>query len=83
MKTDHSNLKRARNPMPGFVRQELIARDLMADFENRPAYQQNDYIGWITRAKRQETRTKRIQQMLDELRAGNIYMKMDWHGRKT
>ena len=33
----------------------------------RPPYQRNDYIGWITRAKRKETRRRRLDQMLDEL----------------
>tara|TARA_B100001245_G_C22515934_1_gene260348 strand:+ start:333 stop:512 length:180 start_codon:yes stop_codon:yes gene_type:complete len=47
-----------------------------SDYESRPAYQQNDYIGWIERAKRQETKEKRLQQMVDELKAGDVYMKM-------
>ena len=47
-----------------------------SDYESRPAYQQNDYIGWIERAKRQETKEKRLQQMVDELKAGGVYMKM-------
>ena len=47
-----------------------------SDYESRPAYQQNDYIGWIERAKRQETKEKRFQQMVDELKAGGVYMKM-------
>lgn len=41
--------------MPGFVRNALKARGLMAAFRERPAYQQNDYIGWINRARRRET----------------------------
>ena len=55
---------------------------LMDAYRQRPPYQQNDYIGWITRAKRDETRQKRLTQMLDELRAGDVYMKMDWHPRR-
>lgn len=43
----------------------------------RPAYQQNDYIGWITRAKRQETKEKRLRQMLEELEIGGVYMNME------
>jgi uncharacterized protein YdeI (YjbR/CyaY-like superfamily) len=69
--------------MPDYVEAALVESGLMERYRERPPYQQNDYIGWITRAKRPDTRTKRIQQMLDELRAGNLYMKMDWHGRKT
>ena len=41
-----------------------------------PPYQRNDYIGWIAGAKREETRRKRLSQMLDELRGGDRYMKM-------
>ena len=43
-----------------------------------PAFQRNDYLGWIARAKRPETRAKRLAQMLDELRDGTTYMKMRW-----
>ncbi|WP_367281804.1 YdeI/OmpD-associated family protein [Ilumatobacter sp.] len=63
--------------MPPDVLAELEARDLVEDYRARPAYQQNDYLGWIERAKRPETRRKRLDQMLDELEAGGVYMKMD------
>jgi len=76
MSTDYTNLKRSRHPMPDFVKQALAERDLLAAYKERPAYQQNDYIGWITRAKRPETKEKRLQQMLDELEVGGIYMRM-------
>jgi hypothetical protein len=36
----------------------------------------NDYIGWINRAKLQKTKEKRLNQMLDELEIGGVYMKM-------
>ena len=45
-------------------------------FRSRPPYQQNDYLGWINRAKRPETKEKRLNQMLDELARGDVYMKM-------
>ena len=76
MGTDYSNLKRSRHPMPDFVRRALTERDLMQAYNERPAYQQNDYIGWINRAKRQETKEKRLHQMLYELEIGGIYMYM-------
>ena len=76
MTTDASRLKRPQYPMPDFVSQALAARGLEQAYRDRPAYQQNDYIGWITRAKREETRDKRLAQMLDELAAGGIYMNM-------
>ena len=55
----------------------LEERDLLEDYEARPYYQRNDYLGWINRAKRPDTRQKRIDQMLDELEIGGIYMGMD------
>jgi uncharacterized protein YdeI (YjbR/CyaY-like superfamily) len=77
MNTDYANLKRPKHPMPEFVREALEKRGLMADYLARPAYQQNDYIGWINRAKRQATREKRLNQMLEELQLGGVYMNME------
>ncbi|MGH2605108.1 MAG: YdeI/OmpD-associated family protein [Anaerolineales bacterium] len=51
--------RRPRHPMPADVR-PLLRRGLMRRYRSRPPYQQNDYIGWITRARRPETRRKRI-----------------------
>jgi len=62
--------------MPGYVKDALDARGLMHEYQKRPAYQQNDYLGWIEQAKKQETKEKRLAQMLDELELGGIYMKM-------
>ena len=73
-----SSLKRPRYPMPEFVKKALVQRDLMETYRMRPAYQQNDYIGWITRAKRELTKEKRLKQMLDELASNDLYMKMDY-----
>ena len=73
-----SPLKRPRYPMPDLVHEALESRGLMEAYNARPPYQRNDYIGWITRAKRPETQEKRLNQMLDELEKGNVYMKMDW-----
>ena len=66
--------------MPDDIRKALKDRGLYARYEERPPYQQNDYIGWIDQAKREETRDKRIKHMLDELEAGGLYMKMRWTG---
>ena len=76
MTSDFSGLKRQRYPIPAFVSQVLNERGLIGAYKDRPAYQQNDYIGWISRAKRQETKEKRLSQMLDELQAGGVYMNM-------
>lgn len=62
--------------MPEFIEQALEKHDLMNLYKERPAYQQNDYIGWICRAKRQETIDKRLAQMISELKIGGVYMKM-------
>ena len=66
--------------MPDFVRPALEEQGLLETYEARPPYQRNDYVGWISRAKREDTRQRRLAQMLDELRRGNIYMKMAWGG---
>lgn len=70
---------RERYPMPDFVAAALDQSNLWERYHARPPYQQNDYIGWITRGKREETRQKRLIQMLEELRAGDIYMGMAYN----
>lgn len=67
--------------MPAAIRDALTAADLMAAYEARPPYQRNDYLGWITQAKREATQQKRLDQMLEELCAGDVYMKMSWRQR--
>jgi len=62
--------------MPNFVRQSLETRGLMGAYLARPDYQQNDYMGWVLRARREVTRQKRLAQMLDELELGGVYMRM-------
>jgi uncharacterized protein YdeI (YjbR/CyaY-like superfamily) len=64
--------------MPEFVRRALKDRNLEDAYNARPWYQRNDYLGWITRAKREETVQRRLDQMLDELERGNLYMKMPY-----
>jgi uncharacterized protein YdeI (YjbR/CyaY-like superfamily) len=74
--TDFSSLSRPIQPMPQFVLDALEEHGLMDAYRSRPPYQQNDYLGWINRAKRPETKRKRLHQMLDELARGDVYMKM-------
>ncbi len=69
--------------MPEFIRPALIEKYLMESYRNRPAYQQNETIGWITRARRVETKEKRLEQMLDELATGNRYMKMKYQAKQS
>jgi len=62
--------------MPAYVEQALCAEGLFEDYRSRPDYQQNDYLLWINQAKREQTKQKRLKQMLEELRKGGVYMKM-------
>lgn len=70
-------MARPRLPMPADVHAVLETRELLDDYRSRPAYQRNDYLGWIAAAKRPDTRRRRIDQMLDELERGGVYMKME------
>lgn len=74
--------KRQRWDMPEDVLQALEESSQLENYTDRPDYQRNDYIGWINQAKQAATRQKRISQMLDELAAGDVYMKMPW-GQKS
>ncbi|MBV7408605.1 YdeI/OmpD-associated family protein [Maritimibacter sp. DP1N21-5] len=73
-------LKRERHELPEHIAARLELGGLRAAYDGRPDYQRNDYLGWICRAKRAETREKRVAQMLDELARGGVYMKMQWNG---
>jgi uncharacterized protein YdeI (YjbR/CyaY-like superfamily) len=68
--------KRPTHAMPADVKSALEAGGVAAAYRDRPAYQRNDYVGWITQAKQAATREKRIHQMVSELKAGGVYMGM-------
>lgn len=68
--------------MPAFIQRALVQRGMIRAYRSRPAYHQNDYIGWITRAKLIATRDKRLAQMLDELARGDKYMKMAYRAKR-
>lgn len=71
-------------PMPAALKRVLVQHDLTKNFGDRPPYQRRDYISWVTDAKRQETRDKRLETIVDDLQSGR-YMKMEWasiHRRK-
>jgi uncharacterized protein YdeI (YjbR/CyaY-like superfamily) len=78
---DTSNMTRALYEIPDYVAAALDESGLWETYRARPPYQRNDYIGWITRGKREETRSKRLTQMLDELRRGDAYMGMRYHAK--
>ena len=65
--------------MPEFIRLAIEKEDLEDEYLSRPPYQQNDYVGWITRAKKNETKLRRLKQMIGELKLGNKYMNMDYN----
>ena len=71
-------LKREIQILPPDIDDRLGAAGLRDAYDRRPPYQRNDYLAWIGRAKRPETREKRIRQMLEELDRGGVYMKMLW-----
>lgn len=79
--TNKSKLKRAINTMPRNIQSRLVNSGLLEKYKERPAYQQNDYLGWIFQAKLESTRERRVLQMLDELKRGDSYMKMKWNPR--
>jgi O-antigen/teichoic acid export membrane protein len=74
---------RPRHTMPDFIHEALQKHGLMEAYLARPPYQRNDYIGWITRARLTPTRKKRLNQMLDELKKGGVYMNMEWKKNHT
>jgi uncharacterized protein YdeI (YjbR/CyaY-like superfamily) len=82
-KRDFSHLTRKIQKMPVDVRRALTDAGLTARYRQRPAYQQNDYLAWIGRAVRPETRAKRLAEMLDDLRRGDRYMGMAYGAGKT
>jgi uncharacterized protein YdeI (YjbR/CyaY-like superfamily) len=77
-----STLKRTINPMPAHIRALLVKNKLLELYKARPAYQQNDYLAWIAQAKLDATKEKRTNQMLAELKRGDVYMNMRWRSTK-
>jgi len=71
---------RQREAMPDFVREALEERGLRTAYDARPPYQRNDYLLWINKARRDDTKRKHLIQMLDELETGGVYMGMKWNG---
>lgn len=68
--------------MPPWIQDTLAERGLIEAYQSRSPYQQNDYVGWITRAKREETQQKRLAQMLDELERGDRCMNMAYRAKR-
>lgn len=79
---ESNSVRRPEHEMPGDILTLLEDKQLIEDYNLRPYYQRNDYLGWILSAKREDTRARRIEQMLEELRDGDRYMKMPYKVRK-
>ena len=77
---DVSRMKRPIYEMPDWLQNAIQERGLEQKYRQRPAYQQNDYVHWVSSPKKDATRQKRLAQMLDELEAGGVYMRMTWNG---
>ena len=51
-----TGLTRPIQPMPDFVREALVKTGSMDAYNIRPPYQRNDYLSWINRAKKEDTK---------------------------
>jgi uncharacterized protein YdeI (YjbR/CyaY-like superfamily) len=71
-------LKRPKQVMPPFVNEALKENQLEDAYSARPAYQRNDYLMWINKAVKAETKQDRLRKMLAELKQGHGYMGMEW-----
>lgn len=76
--TKKTTLERPLHAMPEFIASALGDHGVRQAYDERPPYQRNDYIGWITSAKRQATKEKRLAQMLSELKGAKLYMNMPY-----
>jgi len=48
----------------------LSASDILEKWNNLTPIQRNEWICWVTIVKKEETRRKRIQRMLEDLKSG-------------
>ena len=77
-----SNLRRELNPMEDFIKDRLVKDEVLDKYNERPAYQRSQYIDWITSAKREATKEKRLNQMIDELKAGDSFKGEKYNAKK-
>ena len=68
--------RRDLHPMPEFVMNALLTHQLLTAFNARPAYQRDEYLGWIGRAQPEGMQHQRLIQMLDELQRGDVFMSL-------
>lgn len=64
--------------MPGNVKGALAKRKLLEKFQERPQYQQDDYLKWIALAAGPTQKQQRLDQMLDEIEKGGVFKGEPW-----
>lgn len=79
-KEEREKLSRRIHDIPDFITHAMRKAGVEKKYEERPAYQKNDYVGWIIQPKKPETQQKRLEQMIEELKEGKKYMKMNYGG---
>ena len=78
---EEKKLSRPVYPLPDFIEDALKENKVEHLYMRRPAYQKNDYIGWIGKARTEKTLIKRLDRMLEELKDGKKYMKTEYNPR--
>lgn len=65
------------NNTPNFTGQAASACELIDVYRNHPEYQQNNHLGWMTRANLESIcMDERLNQMPGDLTSAGIYIKM-------
>lgn len=82
MNAGTSTLTRKINRLPAALKRRMEEEDVLELYRQRPPYQRNDYLGWIARARQEATKQKRADQMIAELKKGNVYMNMMWNSSR-
>ncbi len=62
-----------RYPMPDYILTVLTERGLLDAYRARPDYQQNDYICWVSCAKREDMREKCLSYTWPGVGAGECW----------
>jgi len=75
------SITRPEKELPEGLLAKLISNDLLEVYNKRPRYQRTDYISWIEKAVRAETKEKRTAQMIEELKNGDAYMGMAYNAK--
>jgi Bacteriocin-protection, YdeI or OmpD-Associated len=69
---------KAPQPVPGNVKGALAKRKLTEVFQDRPDYQQAEYLKWIALANGPAAKQARLDQMLEELEKGGLFKGEPW-----